>query len=61
MLNAKQNQLLLQAVEMLHDADALIQQALGASDGCYELHNAIENVSDEVLEFIMDNNPAEVE
>ena len=56
MLNAKQNDLLLKAVELLNEADCLIQQALGASDECYELHNAIENAAEDVLEYIQEHN-----
>jgi len=56
MLNDTQDKLLLQAVDLLNEADILIQKALGASDECYEFHNAIENVEEEVLEFIQLNN-----
>ena len=56
MLNDTQNKLLLQAVDMLQEADILIQKALGASDECYEMHNAIENCAEEVLDFIQQNN-----
>lgn len=31
------------AIALLQDADAGIQAALGASDNCYEIHNAIED------------------
>ena len=31
------------AIALLSDADAGIQAALGASDNCYEIHNAIED------------------
>jgi hypothetical protein len=37
---------LAEAVEKLHEADALMQQALGASDDCYEVHCAIEDTID---------------
>jgi len=60
MLNTKQNELLLKAVDLLHEADCLIQKALGASDECYELHNAIDNAAEEVLMHIQENNPAEI-
>ena len=40
------------AIALLNDADAMLQAALGASDECYELHNAIENVADELQEQI---------
>jgi hypothetical protein len=61
MLNDKQNELLLKAVDLLNEADALIQQALGASDECYELHCAIEDASETVLEFVQENNTVEAE
>ena len=61
MFNAKQNELMLKAVELLHEADCLIQQAMGASDECYELHNTIEEAADDVLDVIRANNPEEVE
>ena len=56
MLNAKQNDLLLKAVELLNEADCLVQQAMGASDECYEIHNAIEDASELVLEQVQLNN-----
>jgi hypothetical protein len=56
MLNQTQNTLLLQAVDLLQEADNLIQKALGASDECYEMHNAIENCAEEVLDYIQQNN-----
>ena len=61
MFNAKQNELMLKAVDLLHEADCLIQQAMGASDECYELHNTIEEAADDVLDVIRANNPEEVE
>jgi uncharacterized coiled-coil DUF342 family protein len=47
---AKANKLQ-QAIELLEQADALVQQALGASDECYDLHNAIENIAEEIAEY----------
>jgi hypothetical protein len=61
MFNDKQNKLMLEAVELLHKADALIQQAMGASDECYEMHCAIENVADDLLDTIRANNPEDVD
>ena len=61
MFNDKQNKLMLEAVEALHKADALIQQAMGASDECYEMHCAIENVADDLLDTIRANNPEDVD
>ena len=59
MLNARQNELLLKAVDLLNEADCLVQTAMGASDECYEIHNAIEAASDLVLEQIQQNNPVD--
>ena len=61
MFNAKQNKLMLEAVEALHKADALMQEALGASDECYDLHCGIESIADDLLEVIQANNPEDVE
>ena len=41
------------AIALLQDADAMMQAALGASDECYEMHNAIEEVADELQERIV--------
>ena len=35
----------------MEQADALVQEALGASDECYEVHNAIENIAEEIAEY----------
>ena len=59
MYNAKQNELMLKAVDLLHEANCLVQTAMGASDECYEIHNAIEEASDLVLEQIQQNNPVD--
>jgi hypothetical protein len=61
MFNNKQNKLMLEAVELLHKADALMQEAMGASDECYDLHCGIESMADDLLEVIQANNPAEIE
>ena len=61
MFNAKQNELLLRAVELLDQADALIQQALGATDVCYETHNAIEEIIEDLLCDIRENNPEDID
>ena len=39
-------------MDLLNQADCVLQEALGASDECYEMHNAIENVMDEVCDVI---------
>ena len=61
MFNAKQNELLLQAVDLLEQADALVQRALGASDVCYETHNRIQGIVEDLLCDIQENNPEDVD
>ena len=61
MFNDKQNKLILEAVEALHKADALMQEALGASDECFDLHCGIESMADDLLELIQENNPEDVD
>ena len=39
-------------MDLLNQADVLMQEALGASDECYDLHNAIETVMDDVCDVI---------
>ena len=56
MYNAKQNELLIQAVDLLEQADSLIQKALGSSDRCYEICTQLQNAIDEVLEDVEENN-----
>jgi hypothetical protein len=48
--NKEKRERLEMAIALLNDADAMIQAALGASDECYEIHNAIEEVIDEVTD-----------
>ena len=47
--------LLRKAMELLEEADALVQQALGASDVCYEMHNSIQELVEDlrydIIEF----------
>ena len=61
MFNDKQNKQLLEALDLLDKANALVQHAMGASDECYEIHNAIENAAEEILYNIQTHNPEEVE
>jgi uncharacterized coiled-coil DUF342 family protein len=51
MSNIAKANLLQQAMDKLQEADVLVQQALGASDECYSLHNKIENIAEEVAEY----------
>jgi DNA-binding IscR family transcriptional regulator len=43
---------LAQAVELLEQADRLVQSALGNTEQCFELHCAIANVADELEEAV---------
>jgi hypothetical protein len=52
-------QLLRDAMELLQDADALIQQALGATDVCYETHNRIEDIVEDLRCDVMELDCAE--
>lgn len=48
-------ELLRRAVEQLEEADALIQEALGDTDVCYETHNRIQDLimdlESDIMEF----------
>jgi hypothetical protein len=47
-------QLLRDAMELLQDADALVQRALGATDVCYETHNRIEDIVEDLRVDVME-------
>jgi len=55
MLTAQQKQLLQQAIDKLQEADVLVQQALGATDSCYDTHCGIEDLIDDLTADIEDN------
>lgn len=46
--NAQKAARLRMAIEALHHADAWIQEALGATDVCYETHNRIQDLIDDL-------------
>jgi hypothetical protein len=50
MSNISKANKLQQAVELLEQADALVQSALGNTEQCYDLHNTIATVADELEE-----------
>ena len=56
MYNANQNALLIQAVDLLEQADALIQKALGQSDACYETCTQLQNIVEDLLCDIQESN-----
>jgi len=55
MLTEQQRIILRQAIDLLHEADALMQDTLGATEECFDLHCGIENIADS-LEEVMDRN-----
>ena len=57
MLTDKQNKQLLEAVDLLQRADVLVQQAMGHDEECYYIHTQIQNSSDDILDFVQQNNP----
>lgn len=61
MLTDKQNKQLLQAVDLLHKADALMQAAMGADDEVYYIHTQIENAADDILDFVQGQNEETVD
>ena len=53
MLTAKEKQERLEmAIALLHDADAMIQAALGDTEECFDLHCGIENMADDLQEVL---------
>ncbi len=55
MLTVKQKvEKLQEAIALLQDVDALQQAALGDSDVCYENHNTIQNLIDDLADDIED-------
>jgi hypothetical protein len=47
-------QLLRDAIELLQEADALVQKALGDTDVCYDTHNRIEDIVEDMRCDVMD-------
>ena len=44
---AKANKLQ-QAIDKLNEADALMQEALGATEECFDLHTGIQSMADDI-------------
>ena len=42
------------AIDALHNADAWIQEALGATDVCYETHNRIQDLIDDLTSDVIE-------
>jgi hypothetical protein len=51
MSNISRAHKLQEAIALLMDADNCMQVALGATDECYELHNALEDIQDTLKEY----------
>lgn len=52
MLTAQQKQLLQEAIEKMQEADALMQEALGDTDVCFETHCGIQSLIDDLRDDI---------
>ena len=51
MSNVSKAQKLQEAIALLMDADNCMQTALGATEDCYELHNALEDIQETLKGF----------
>ena len=51
--NAEKSALLNKAVDLINEADALMQKALGADDEVYYIHTQLENAADDITDFII--------
>jgi late competence protein required for DNA uptake (superfamily II DNA/RNA helicase) len=52
--NAQKADLLRQAIDALENADAWIQEALGDTDVCFETHNRIQDLVDDLTYDVME-------
>ena len=52
MSNISKAKQLAEAIELLAQADALVQRALGAGDDCYDIHNTIEDTIDTLTGYV---------
>ncbi len=50
-ITAQQAEKLAQAQQLLAEADALMQQGLGHCDFCFEMHNLLENLQDDLAQI----------
>lgn len=54
MTNAQKAARLRLAIDALHNADAWVQEALGDSDVCYETHNRIQDLIDDLMHDVQE-------
>jgi hypothetical protein len=52
--NKEKSALLNKAVDMINEADALVQQALGDSDVTWETHIALQSIADDIVSDIIE-------
>jgi hypothetical protein len=52
--NAEKSALLNRAVDLLNEADALVQQALGDSDVTWDTHMRIQEIADDIVSDIIE-------
>ena len=50
-ITTEQAKKLAQAAELLAQVDVLMQEGLGACDFCYEAHNTLENLQEDLLQI----------
>ena len=51
---AQKSKLLNRAVDLLEEVDVLVQKALSDSDVCYETHNRIQDLIDDLVSDIVE-------
>ena len=62
MFNAKQNKQMLEVVDLLERADALLRKTVGSSSAeGYCISSAIECAMEDVLDMVRENNPEDVD
>jgi hypothetical protein len=54
MTTAEKAERLRMAITALQDADALMQEALGATTFCWETHNQIQEIVDELVDKVIE-------
>jgi hypothetical protein len=52
MSNISKANKLQEAIDKLNEVDALMQEALGATEECFDLHCAIQSVADDIAGYV---------
>ena len=58
--NAQKSEMLNKAVDLINEANALMQKALGADDEVYYIHTQLENAADDIVDCIIQLDDGEV-